>query len=286
MSWTIDALGWDDFDAARVDAGLLALVKAAALVEANAADYVAYLRGVFADDAAFIGEIERWGAEERQHGIALGRWATRADPAWDFDAALRCFRDGYRIEVGATASIRGSRAGELLARQVVETGTSSFYTALRDAASEPVLRRLAGRIAADEFAHYRLFARAAARGPRLRLRDRLRIAATRFAEAGDDELGWAWFAANVQSSQPGAVYAPRVHTRAYASAALRLYRREHIDAGVGMTLRAVALAPGGWLARGVSGVLWRLLRARRGLADWPLAARVRGFHSRGVMFVR
>ncbi len=266
MGWTLDTLDWQDFDAARVDADLLALVKAAALVEANAADYVAYLRGVFAGDTAFLNDIVVWGAEETQHGLALGAWAMRADPAWDFDTALASFRRGYRVEVDATASIRGSRAGELLARQVVETGTSSFYTALRDAAAEPVLRRIAGRIAADEFAHYRLFARAAAAATPLPLRERLRIAATRFAEAGDDELGWAWFAANVLPADRDAVYARRIHTRAYATRALRLYRKPHIAAGVGMTLRAVALEPAGTLARLLSGLLWGIVRARTAFA--------------------
>ena len=262
MGWTLDDIDWREFDATRVDADLLALVKAAALVEANAADYVAYLRGVFAGDAPFLNDIARWGAEETQHGVALGQWAMRADPAWDFEGALAAFRRGYHVATDATASIRGSHAGELLARQVVETGTSSFYTALRDAAAEPVLRRIAGRIAADEFAHYRLFARTAAAGPRLPLHERLRIAATRFAEAGDDELGWAWFAANVLPGAPDAVYVRRVHSRAYADRTLRLYRRPHIAAGVAMTMRAVALAPAGWLARLLTAALWGIVRIR------------------------
>lgn len=266
MGWTLDDIDWERFDAAAVAPGLLALVKAAALVEANATDYVAYLRGVFAGEADFLARIEGWGAEEAQHGAALGRWAMRADSAWDFDAALAAFRAGYRIEVDATASIRGSRAGELLARQVVETGTSSFYTALRDAAAEPALREIAGRIAADEFAHYRLFQRAAAKLPPLPLRVRLRIAATRFAEAGDDELGWAWFAANVLPADPGAAYRTRVHTRAYGAAALALYRRRHVEAGVGMTLRAMRLRADGALARGAASLLWGALSLRRSLS--------------------
>lgn len=267
MSWSLGDIRWDEFDAAAVDRGVLALVKAAALVEANADDYVAYLRGVFAEDAEFCDAVGRWGAEEAQHGAALGAWAMRADPGWDFAAALAAFRAGYRIDTAAQVSIRGSRAGELLARQVVETGTSSFYTALRDATAEPVLRAIAGRIAADEFAHYRLFARAAARGPRLPLRERLRIVATRFAEAGDDELGWAWFAANVQPGQPGLAYRPGVHTRAYAAQALRLYRRPHIDAGVAMTLRAVRLRHDGALGRWAARALWGALSVRRSLAS-------------------
>ncbi|MBV8972966.1 MAG: ferritin-like domain-containing protein [Sphingomonadaceae bacterium] len=263
--WTLDDIPWHAFDAAAVDADLLAVVKTAALVEANAADYVAYLNGVFADDRAFLAEVARWGREEQQHGAALGRWAELADPSFDFARALADFRAGFQVPQGVSESIRGSRAGELVARQVVETGTSSFYSAIRDATAEPVLKAIAGRIAADEFAHYRLFQTHFARYQSARplpLRTRLAVAATRFSEAEDDELGWAWFAANVLPKDSTATYRSGVHTRAYTARALRLYRRSHIDNGVRMLLRAVRLRPGGWLFRLASGGLWRLLRLR------------------------
>ena len=263
--WTLDDLPWERFDAAAVDRDLLAVVKTAALVEANAADYVAYLGGVFADDAAFLVAVARWGVEEEQHGAALGRWAELADPGFDFARALADFRAGFRVPQGVSQSVRGSRTGELVARQVVETGTSSFYSAIRDATAEPLLQAIAGRIAADEFAHYRLFAthfaRYQAHAP-LPLRTRLAVAATRFSEAEDDELGWAWFAANVLPADRGAAYRSRVYPRAYARRALRLYRRRHIDNGVRMLLRAVALPPSGVVFRLASGGLWQLLRLR------------------------
>lgn len=267
--WTLDDIHWHDFDATRVDPDLLAVVKTAALVEANAPDYVAYLHGVFADDAAFRAAIDRWGEEEARHGAALGRWAALADPGFDFARALADFRAGYRIPVDATASIRGSRAAELVARQVVETGTSSFYSAIRDATAEPVLKSLAARIAADEFAHYRLFQRHFARyhaAAPLPVTTRLHVAATRFAEAEDDELGWAWFAANVLPGDRAAVYRTGEHTRAYSTRALRLYRRPHIENGVRMLLRAVALNHNGALYRLASAALWRLTQVRTALA--------------------
>ncbi len=263
--WNLDDIPWDRFDAAAVDTDLLAVVKTAALVEANADDYVAYLNGVFAGDEAFLAAVARWGVEERQHGAALGRWAELADPGFDFARALADFRAGYRIPQGVDQSIRGSRAGELVARQVVETGTSSFYSAIRDATADPVLKAIAGRIAADEFAHYRLFAahfaRYQATAP-LPLRTRLAVAATRFSEAEDDELGWAWFAANVLPDDRSAAYASGIYTRAYAARALRLYRRPHVDNGIRMLLRAVRLPPTGVLFRLASALFWQLLRAR------------------------
>ena len=61
---------------------------------------------------------------------------------------MRRFTEGYRLPLEATASVRGSRNGELVARCVVECGTSSFYTAIRDATDEPVLKMVAAKIAA------------------------------------------------------------------------------------------------------------------------------------------
>lgn len=256
---------WARFEAAAVDPDLLAVVKTAALVEANAADYVAYLGRVFADDPALLAALARWGEEEAQHGAVLGRWAELADPGFDFARALADFRAGYRVPHDVDQSIRGSRVGELVARQVVETGTSSFYSAIRDAAHEPVLKAVATRIAADEFAHYRLFAEHYARyqaAAPLPLPTRLRVAATRFSEAGDDELGWAWFAANVLPGDRSARYRSGVHARAYGLRAMRLYRRRHVESGVRMLLRAVSLRPGGAVFRLAAAGLWRLLRWR------------------------
>ena len=92
-----------------------------------------------------------------QHGDALGRWATLADPSWDYGAAFARYRAGYKINTEVDASIRGSRTGELIARCMVETGTSSYYTALGDATEEPVLKAICRRIAADELRHYKTF---------------------------------------------------------------------------------------------------------------------------------
>jgi len=265
--WTLDDLPWARFDASAVDADLLAVVKTAALVEANAADYVAYLHAVFHDDVAFCTAVEQWGFEEEQHGAALGRWAELADRGFDFARALADFRAGYRITQGVSESVRGSRTAELVARQVVETGTSSFYSAIRDATAEPLLKAIAGRIAADEFAHYRLFAAHFARyqaAVPLPLATRLHVAATRFSEAEDDELGWAWFAANVLAHDRRALYRANVYPRAYSRRALRLYRRRHVDNGIRMLLRAVRLPPTGWLFRIASEAFWRLLRLRIG----------------------
>jgi hypothetical protein len=104
--------------------------------------------------------IARWGEEESQHGRALGRWAEMADPNFRLQEAFARFRKGYKpahFTDESAGSVRGSRRGEMIARCVVESGTSSYYSAMRDATQEPVLQEIAGRIAADEYRHYKLF---------------------------------------------------------------------------------------------------------------------------------
>ena len=60
QGWNLDDIDWSKFDRSKVDACLLAAVKASALVEFNAPDYVNYLKRVFkGGDAATISEIGR-----------------------------------------------------------------------------------------------------------------------------------------------------------------------------------------------------------------------------------
>ena len=126
--WTLDDISWDLFDPTKVDPDLLKLAKAAAMVEKNGLDYSAYLANVFPNDPGFRRVAEHWATEEVQHGDALGRWAMLADPTFDFDAAFGRFREGYRLPLDATSSVRGSHAGELVARCIVEVGTNSYYS--------------------------------------------------------------------------------------------------------------------------------------------------------------
>lgn len=265
--WTIEGLPWDRFDPSRVDDGLLAVAKAAGLVEANAADYVAYLERVFADDAEFCAAARHWGEEEAQHGAALAAWAERADPSFCFADSLATFRAGYSLPKDATESVRGSRAGELIARCVVETGTSSFYSAIRDAAEEPVLKEIAKRIASDEFHHYRLFEKHLTRykaGRPLGLVARLRIAFGRVQEAEDDELAYAWYAGNVWSKDPDAPYDRKACADAYWRTAMALYRRVHIDAAARMILRAADIPPHGHFGDLVARAGWQIVSWRQG----------------------
>ncbi len=212
--WSLDDVAWDKFEPGKVDPDIVSLVKAAAMVERNGTDYAVYLGRVFADDPDFRLASDNWAVEEVQHGDALGRWAMLADPAWNFEAAFARYRAGYKLPLDADASIRGSRTGELIARCMVETGTSSYYTALADATDEPVLQQVCRLIAADEYRHFKLFydhmKRYLAR-ERLGVLSRLRIAAGRITESEDDELAFAYHCGNEPETK--AVSARALHRR-------------------------------------------------------------------------
>jgi rubrerythrin len=259
--WTLEQIPWDRFDPAKVDPEILKLVKAAALVEFNGRDYATYLNRVFADDPEFRGLANEWAGEEVQHGQALAAWARLADPSFDFEAAFGRFTAGFSIDLYVEASVRGSRAGELVARCIVETGTSSYYAALTEAAEEPVLKQVCRNIAADELRHYKLFytylrrylEREGLSGWR-----RLKVTLGRLGESEDDELAYAYFAAN----HAGETYDRKRFSRAYARRAYAVYRRHHVERGVAMALKATGLNPTGRLNRWLTALACRFMQFR------------------------
>jgi len=262
--WRIDDVPWDRFDRTKLDPQIVALVKAAAMVERNGIDYGTYLNRVFVDDPDFRAAADRWSLEEVQHGDTLGRWAALADPEWDFEAAFARYKAGYHLPLlDADNSVRGSRTGELIARCMVESGTSSYYSALGDAAEEPVLRELCRLIAADEFRHFKLFydhMRRYLKRERISVLQRLRIAASRIGESEDDELAYAFYCGN---APPEAAYQHKQAIAGYMSRAMTMYRYRHLERAVGMIMKAIGLPPRGRIFAVAARGAWWLMCTRR-----------------------
>jgi hypothetical protein len=269
QGWTLDDVHWSLFDPKKIEPALLATVKAAALVEYNAPDYVTYLKRIFVGAGPeTIAAIEQWGREEAQHGRALGRWAEMADPSFKLEDAFARFRKGYtpaHFSDEDEASVRGSRRGEMIARCVVESGTSSYYSAIRDASEEPVLAEIAGRIAADEYRHFKLFydIQHAQPEPELGFWKKLSIAVGRVRESDDDELAFSFYCANVPPEQEATTpYDRKKFSKLASQASMAAYHRKHIDKLVQMVVKAVGANPHGWLARVAGIMLWRRLETR------------------------
>jgi len=270
QGWKLDDVSWDAFKPALVDSTLLAAIKAAALVEYNAPDYVTYLKRVFRNSGTDTLEwIENWGAEESQHGRALGRWAEAADPHFNLEEAFARFRKGYSPahfhDQDSEGSVRGSRRAEMVARCVVESGTSSYYSAIRDATDEPVLKEIAGRIAADEYRHYKLFYDTLLKQdePDMPFWRKIWVAVTRVRESDDDELAYAYYCANVPPEQEAAKpYDRAFYSRLAAHTGMTIYRRQHIQRLVQMVAKVVGANPHGWLANIGGALLWRMMQRK------------------------
>ena len=87
---------------------------------------------------------------------------------------------------------------------------------------------------------------------------------SRIAESEDDELAYAYFAAN---EPEGAVYDRKRSMEAYAKRAYPLYRASHVQRAMAMVLKAIGLEPQGrlnaWLTRAG---LWFIRRRSTRLA--------------------
>lgn len=244
--WKIDDLPWDQLNKNVVSEDLLQVIKAAALVEYRSAEYTEYLCKVFSDDEQAKLDFDQWEKEEVQHGLALGTWAEKIDPDWNLDRAYKRFCEGYTPEHfidGSTESVRGSKSGEMVARCMVETGTSSYYSAIGDNCDEPVLKEICKKIAADEFSHYKLFYDTLNRyleQENMGRFKRLRIALSRIAESEDDELSYAFFAANTDENTP---YDREFYNQEYMRRAYGYYKPKHLDRAVAMIFKACGFKP-------------------------------------------
>ena len=114
-------------------------------------------------------------------------------------------------------------------------------------------------IAADEFRHYKLFYETLSRyleSEKLGKIARLRVALSRIAESEDDELSYAFFAANAND---GDVYDRKAMNRAYARRAYSFYQQKHLDRAIAMIFKACGFIPPSIPYRIIRQVAWRLL---------------------------
>lgn len=264
--WNLDSIPWDRFDDSRVNPQLLALARGACLVEFNADAYTDYLCRIFDDDAELQAQFRTWGEEEKQHGLALKRWVELADPAFDFERSLALFRRAYQqVPADGGDSVRGSRARELAARCIVETGTSSYYFALRDASEEPVLREICRLIALDEVRHFKMFREPLDKkyGPRekLGLLPRFKVVAGRMLETSDDELSFAYRAGNFPH-EPIEQARSKEYSDDFMQRISLLYKPEHYQIILGLAVKVVGIRISLRIRKLLAYLGYRLLRFR------------------------
>ena len=154
----------------------------------------------------------------------------------------------------------------MIARCVVESGTSSYYSAIRDATDEPVLKEIAGRIAADEYRHYKLFYETLQKQdePDLPFWRKLWWRSAGCANRDDDELAYAYYCANVPAARQAArspMTARFIHAGGQGTRHDHLSPPPHPEAGADGG-QGVGADPHGRLAKVAGAVLWNVLRLR------------------------
>jgi rubrerythrin len=259
--WNIEDISWQQFRPDLVDPGLLKLIKTASVVEENAPAYAEHLARLFPHDQVMQDQFRVWAKEEVQHGETLGRWAEIADPSFNFRESFEAFQQGYQIPNNEDQSLRGSLTGEMIARCVVETGTSTYYTALGQSAQEPVLKEICRRIAADEFRHYKLFYKTmkeCKKQENSNLVKRLWAAIDRISEVDDEEMTFAYHATNIKDRP----YDIEQCGKEYIGLAYQYYRPEHLERMVAMILKAVGISSQGRLHRFAHKLAWSLMQRR------------------------
>jgi hypothetical protein len=159
MRWRIEDINLCSIDRRRAVANedLLMLLCAASFVESGTALYTRNLSIFFADDPEVCAWLDNeWEPEELQHGRALKAYITHVWPKFDWDTAFENFFSEY----SKTCSVEGferTQALEMVARCVVETGTTTLYSAIGKCSDEPVLAEIINNIRTDEVRHYKYF---------------------------------------------------------------------------------------------------------------------------------
>lgn len=160
-SWSIEQIPYGSIarDKVRDDRRLFYILASASFIEITSDLYTRNLVEFYRHDSEVAGWLEHvWVREELQHGAALKRYVQTAWPDFDWEGAYRNFVADYG-QLCTADRLASTRALEMAARCVVETGTASFYRMISEDSREPVLRMLAARISADEVRHYKHFYR-------------------------------------------------------------------------------------------------------------------------------
>ncbi len=155
---------FDDIDLQAIERDVVAprddiflLVCSASFIESGTDLYTRNLLAYFDGDDDFGAWLrEQWEPEELQHGHALRSYVEHVWPEFAWNDAFDAFFTEYSA-LCTLDELEPSRGRELVARCMVEMGTTTYYQALNAICDEPVLRELTWRIRTDEVQHYKNF---------------------------------------------------------------------------------------------------------------------------------
>jgi len=157
--WRLEDLDLPAIEHAAIvdDEALFYLLVSASFIETGSDTYTSNLAEHYAahtDVAAWL--TGQWEPEELQHGAALKAYVQAVWPEFPWQQAYDSFFAEY-APLCTVDQLEPDPRLELVARCVVETGTTAYYHTLRELSREPVLTDLLGRIRTDEVGHYKHF---------------------------------------------------------------------------------------------------------------------------------
>jgi hypothetical protein len=159
LRWHLEDIDFSSIDTARMRMrdDIFLLVCSASFVESGAETYAHNLVDYFTGDTE-VGEwlSEHGKVEELQHGPALKTYVQHVWAEFDWDSAYAAFFAEY-AKLCTCDELEPTRGQELVARCIVEMGTTTYYQALNAVFDEPVLRDITWRIRTDEVQHYKHF---------------------------------------------------------------------------------------------------------------------------------
>lgn len=161
MPWRIEDIDLSRIDRqkAAVNEDLLLLLCAASFIESGTDLYTSNLSTFFNGDREVSAWLNNeWEPEEMQHGRALKTYIAHVWPEFDWDTAFHNFFEEYKLTC-SFEDFEKTRALEMVARCVVETGTATLYRAIGECSDEPVLKEITDNIRTDEVRHYKHFLR-------------------------------------------------------------------------------------------------------------------------------
>ncbi|WP_353234112.1 ferritin-like domain-containing protein [Diaphorobacter ruginosibacter] len=157
--WHVRDIAFEQIDRARIEGNedLFYLLMGASFIETGSDTYASNLAEHYREYPEIADWLRnRWEREELQHGAALRRYVETVWPGFPWQAAYDSFFAEYS-RLCTVEELNEDRQLEMVARCVVETGTTAYYHTLRELSDEPVLRQLLGHIRSDEVGHFKYF---------------------------------------------------------------------------------------------------------------------------------
>ena len=163
MKWYYEkdiAYGDIDINKVKNNTYLFKTLVIASFIEITSHVYEQNLNKHYENDNETTQWLEQiWEPEETQHGKSLKQYINIVWPWFEWEKHYNIFTENY-LPLCKMEALEPTRAGEMISRMVVETGTSSLYKALANYAAdlnEPVLEDLASKISKDEVYHFEMF---------------------------------------------------------------------------------------------------------------------------------